>query len=101
MNFPTFDGTNPRLWRDKCESYFEIFGVSDALKPRFAALNFTGVAEAWLQTMELCGRFTSWDKLQQAVWVRFDRDQYSLHMKQLDSLNKPPLLLSIMLSLNN
>jgi hypothetical protein len=29
MNFPTFDGTNPRLWRDKCESYFEIFGVSD------------------------------------------------------------------------
>jgi hypothetical protein len=45
-----------------------------------------GVAEAWLQTMELCGRFTSWDKLQQAVWVRFDRDQYSLHMKQLDSL---------------
>jgi hypothetical protein len=101
MNFPTFDGTNPRLWRDKCESYFEIFGVSDALKPRFAALNFTGVAEAWLQTMELCGRFTSWDKLQQEVWVCFDKDQYSLHMKQLDSLNKPPLLLSIMLSLNN
>jgi hypothetical protein len=33
MNFPTFDGTNPRLWKDKCESYFEIFGVSEALKP--------------------------------------------------------------------
>jgi hypothetical protein len=55
INFPTFDGTNPRLWKDKCESYFEIFGVSDALKPRFAALNFTGIAEAWLQTLELRG----------------------------------------------
>jgi hypothetical protein len=76
------------LWRDKCESYFEIFGISDALKPRSAALNFTGVAKAWLQTMELRGRFTNWDKLQQAVCIRFDRDQYSLHMKQLDSLNQ-------------
>jgi hypothetical protein len=44
MNFPTFDGTNPRLWKDKCESYFEIYNVNDALKPRFAALNFSGVA---------------------------------------------------------
>jgi hypothetical protein len=88
MNFSTLDGTNPRLWRDKCESYFEIFGVSGALKPRFATLNFTGVAEAWLRTVELRGRFTSWDKLQQAVCVRFDRDQYFLHMKQLDSLKQ-------------
>jgi hypothetical protein len=62
MNFPTFDGTNPRLRKDKCESYFEIFGVSELLKPRFDTLNFSGVAEAWLQTMELRGRFTSWKK---------------------------------------
>jgi hypothetical protein len=63
INFPTFDGTNPRLWKDKYESYFEIFGVSDALKPRFAALNFTGPAEAWLQTLELRGRTQSWGVL--------------------------------------
>lgn len=88
ISFPTFDGTNPRLWKDKCESYFEIFGVSDALKPRFVALNFTGITETWLQTAKLCGRFTSWEKLQQAVCARFDRDQYQLHMKQLDSLRQ-------------
>jgi hypothetical protein len=88
MDFPTFDGTNPRLWKDRCETYFEIFGVSDALKPRFAALNFTDTAAAWLQTVELRGRITSWDVLHEAVCARFDRDQYQLHMKQLDNLKQ-------------
>jgi hypothetical protein len=53
MDFPTFDRTNPRLWKDKCETYFEIFGVSDELKPHFATLNFTNAATSWLETLEL------------------------------------------------
>ena len=27
MNFPKFDGVNPRLWQEQCEIYFEIYGV--------------------------------------------------------------------------
>jgi hypothetical protein len=88
MQFPTFDGTNPRLWKDKYESYFDIFGVSEALKPRFAALNFSGPAEAWLQTYELRGRVTSWEMLHTAVCDRFYKNQYQLHMKQLDNLKQ-------------
>jgi hypothetical protein len=88
MDFPTFDGTNPRLWRDKCETYFEIFAMSDELKPRFVALNFTDAAAAWLQTVELRGRITSWEVLHKAVCDRFDKDQYELHMKQLDNLRQ-------------
>ncbi|KAG2548760.1 hypothetical protein PVAP13_9KG217785 [Panicum virgatum] len=45
---PRFDGENPRLWKDRCEMYFEVYGVSDALKPHFAALNFSGAAASWL-----------------------------------------------------
>jgi hypothetical protein len=74
MDFPSFDGMNPRLWKDRCEAYFEIFAVSDALKPRFVALNFSGIAVAWLQTMELKGRLTSWATLHKAVCNRFDKD---------------------------
>jgi hypothetical protein len=48
--------------------------VSDALKPRFAALNFSGIATAWLETMELKGRLTSWAALHKAVCNRFDKD---------------------------
>jgi hypothetical protein len=88
MDFPKFDGTNPRLWKDKCELFFEVYGVSESLKHRFTALNFLGTAESWLETFERCGRVGSWEELHKAVCERFDRDQYSLHMIQLDSLHE-------------
>jgi hypothetical protein len=88
LEFPKFDGENPRLWKDRCELYFEVYSVSDALKPRFAALNFTGPAAAWLQTLELRGHVQSWESLHTAVCTRFDRDQYQLHIKQLDNLKQ-------------
>jgi len=46
LSFPVFDGDNPRLWRDRCNMYFEVFAVSAGLKTRFAALNFKGPAAA-------------------------------------------------------
>ncbi|WVZ69199.1 hypothetical protein U9M48_018023 [Paspalum notatum var. saurae] len=88
LDFPKFDGDNPRLWKDRCEAYFEVYGISDALKPKFAALNFSGAAATWLQTRELKGRFATWDALCSAVCERFDRDQYHIHMKQLDNLKQ-------------
>jgi hypothetical protein len=27
MNFPVFDGTNPKLWKHRCETYFEFYAV--------------------------------------------------------------------------
>ena len=81
IEFPKFDGQNPRLWKDRCELYFEVYNVSDVLKPRFAALNFDAVASSWLQTLELKGRVTNWEALHTAVYARFDKDQYHLHLK--------------------
>jgi len=86
IEFPKFDGDNPRLWCDHCEMFFEVYSVGDHLKTRFAALNFSGAAAAWLQTAEHRGRELNWDKFCQAVFDRFDRDQYQLHLRQLDNL---------------
>jgi hypothetical protein len=72
IEFPRFDGQNPRLWKDRCELYLEVYSVSDALKPRFAALNFEETAAAWLQTVELRDRISSWHALHTAVCERFD-----------------------------
>ena len=58
LHFPIFDGDNPRLWRDNCDKYFEVFAVSPNLKTRFAALNFKGAAAICLQTLERRGRIT-------------------------------------------
>ena len=58
LEFPKFDGDNPRLWRDRCEMFFEVYSVGDHLKTHFVALNFKGAAASWLQTAERRGR--SW-----------------------------------------
>lgn len=88
LSFPKFDGENPMLWKDRCEMYFEVYPICDALKPCFAALNFSSAAASWLQTFGLHGRVTSWESLCSAVCDRFDRNQYQLFMKQLDTLRQ-------------
>jgi len=68
--------------------FFELYSVTESLKTRFAALNFTGVATSWLQTYELRGRVTSWSTLCKVVCDRFDLDQYQTFLRQLDSLKQ-------------
>jgi hypothetical protein len=52
MDFPKFDGTDPMIWKDNCEMYFEIYGISDMMKVKFAMLNFVGNAALWLKTVQ-------------------------------------------------
>ena len=47
MEFSKFDGENPCLWKDRCKMYFEVFGVGENLKSRFAATNFVGAMASW------------------------------------------------------
>ena len=88
LDFPKFDGENPRIWRDRCEMFFEVYGVSESLKTRFAALNFSGAAASWLHSVECKGRVTEWEEFCTLVCERFDRNQYQDHMKNLDSLRQ-------------
>jgi hypothetical protein len=88
MDFPKFDGVNPRLWKDQSEVYFDVYGVSDAMKTIFATLNFLGSAAIRLQTAQLRKRFQSWEELYMAVLAHFDKDQYPIYMKQLESLRQ-------------
>lgn len=88
IEFPKFDGDNPRLWRDRCEMYFDVYAVSAAMKTRFAALNFVGAAALWLQSVERRGRITDWEKFYQLGFQKYDRDQYKNQLRQLDSLQQ-------------
>ena len=81
LDFPKFDGDNPRLWRDRCEIFFEVYSVGDHLKTRFVALNFTGATASWLQTAERHGRELDWARFCQAVFDRFDRHQYQIQLR--------------------
>lgn len=88
IEFPKFDGVNPRLWCDRYESYFDVYAVNPALKTRFAILNFEGAAAIWLQSVERRGCILNWSRLCEVVFVKYDKDQYQLQLKQLDSLKQ-------------
>jgi hypothetical protein len=65
-----------------------VYDVHPSLKTRFTALNFTGAAALWLQTMERRERIAYWDRLCQLVFEKFDRDQYPLLLKQFSGLKQ-------------
>jgi len=88
FDFPKFDGDNPRLWRDHCVLFFEVYGVHPAMRTRFAALNFQGPAATWLQTIERHGRITNWDQLCELVFAKYDKDQYQKHLRKLEQLKQ-------------
>ena len=88
MDFPKFDGSDPHLWREQCELYFDVYAVQELMKTRFAALNFMGVAAAWLQIVQRQGRIVEWEKLAEMVLAKFDKDRYQVLLRQLDALKQ-------------
>ena len=52
IEFPKFDGENPKLWQQQCETYFEVFRVQPCLRTRYAVLGFQGNAALWFQGVE-------------------------------------------------
>lgn len=67
MDFPTFDGEDYQVWIDNCELYFDIYGVSESMKVKFAALNVVGNAALWLKMAQKHKNFLHWGELRDAV----------------------------------
>jgi len=88
MEFPKFDGSQPRFWRDCCEVFFEVYAVHPSLKTRFAVLNFQGPAATWLQTVQRHGRILEWEMLCDLVMAKFDKNQYQILLKQFEALRQ-------------
>jgi hypothetical protein len=89
MDFPKFDGENPKLWKTQCENYFEVFRVQPCLCTHFASLNFISEATLWLQNHEAkLGRVEHWDEMCTLVLNQFGRNKYSLYRRQLRQLRQ-------------
>jgi hypothetical protein len=42
LNFPSFDGENPKLWQKRCEDYSVMYGVSHRVWIKVATMSFSG-----------------------------------------------------------
>lgn len=83
MNFPNFDGANPRLWISRSEDYFDMYHVSEDMWIKIAAMHFTDAAARWLQSVEKSIRTCSWPEFCRLVLDRFGRDQHEQLIRQL------------------
>ena len=83
MDFPKFDGEDYQVWLDNCELYFEIYGVSELMKVKFAALNCVGNAALWLKMAQKRRQFVHWHDLRTAVQEKWGKNKHKFHMRQL------------------
>lgn len=82
MEFPQFDGRNPKMWQRRCENYFELYNVPTHMWIKMATMNFIHSAAFWLHSVEDSVRNCTWKELCHAVNHRFHRDQHNFLVRQ-------------------
>ena len=75
MSFPLFDGSNPKIWIDKCTNYFQIQNISESSWVLAASLHMDGNASKWWQACKLKNGMGTWEQFVQAV-QKFDSFDY-------------------------
>ncbi|WVZ71981.1 hypothetical protein U9M48_020508 [Paspalum notatum var. saurae] len=75
LDFPKFDGSNPKIWIKRCDTYFDVYNVPEEQWVRLATMHFTGAAAFWMQSIEINLKQCSWEDLCLVVVRRFERDQ--------------------------
>ncbi|KAK3135672.1 hypothetical protein QOZ80_5BG0422000 [Eleusine coracana subsp. coracana] len=82
-NFPQFDRENPRLWKSRCESYFEMYEVEQSMWIKMASMYFEGTAARWLQSAEKRVKQISWEGFCNLIHDRFGKEQHESLIRQL------------------
>ncbi|XP_027083531.2 uncharacterized protein [Coffea arabica] len=71
LDFPVFDGENPREWVRGANKYFQIQGVEEELKSDLAQLHLKGKADIWFLGMYHGRAEVPWEELSRAICERF------------------------------
>lgn len=94
LSFPKFDGSQPKIWLDKCTDYFRIYDVQPTMWVTTAALHMEGNAAKWWQVFKLNVSSCSWLQFCDAVERKFGAEDYRkalaslLDLKQRATVNE-------------
>ncbi|XP_026459874.1 uncharacterized protein LOC113360593 [Papaver somniferum] len=72
LDFPRFDGENPKSWIQKCEYYFQMQGVPDVNRTRMAAIHLDGKATKWYANLCITQPHISWTCFCENIYARFE-----------------------------
>ncbi|XP_026410205.1 uncharacterized protein LOC113305366 [Papaver somniferum] len=72
LDFPRFDGDNPKSWIQKCEYYFQMHNIAELHKTRMAAIHMDGKASKWYDNFCLTQAVITWPYFCHNVCARFE-----------------------------
>lgn len=73
LDFPRFDGTNPRAWLLRCRGYFKVVNsILEHDKVTIASIHFDGPALEWYAQISQTNHNISWEQFVEMITARFD-----------------------------
>lgn len=83
VQFPVFEGENPKLWISQSEIYFDMYDIDTSYWCKIASMHFSAAAGRWLQSVEKRARSASWSEFCKMMLDRFGKEHHELLIRQL------------------
>uniref|UniRef100_A0ACD5WZI1 Uncharacterized protein n=1 Tax=Avena sativa TaxID=4498 RepID=A0ACD5WZI1_AVESA len=83
VELPQFDGSNAKLWQQRCEEYFQRWGTPQDCWISYGSSQFSGAAATWLEAFLNNSPRATWIEFVQAIQARFVRNQYQVLLRRL------------------
>ncbi|KAG8376226.1 hypothetical protein BUALT_Bualt09G0041000 [Buddleja alternifolia] len=89
IEFPHFDGENPRSWILRSNRYFQVINtISEEQKVTLASVYLEGKAELWFQGYMEGKELPSWQQFTIAILERFDESDLDLIVGNFNKLHQ-------------
>jgi hypothetical protein len=83
MDFPHFDGSDVRVWLDKCPAYFHIYGIPPNFSVTIASLHMAEKTSHWVYNYKHYASSHTWEHFVVAVSREFEVDTHRVKIMEL------------------
>lgn len=88
LNFPSFDGDNPKLWLSRTTNFMEFCRVPAYMWVKLASMHIIPPASRGLPSVEARLKSCSWNEFAQLLLDRFGREHHELLVRQFLSIKQ-------------
>lgn len=87
VDFPRFDGSNPRTWIIRCNGYFKMHpNISEDQKIVWASMHFEGRAATWFHSFSIEEHKIDWGQFVEILSARFEELRESQIVEDFNKL---------------
>jgi hypothetical protein len=88
MDFPKFDGSDVRIWLDKCSAYFQLYSILHDFRVIAASMHMLDKASHWFQTYKHSPGVHTWEHFVVAVSQEFEVNTHRVKTMELLNLKQ-------------